>query len=164
MIDYIPSYDIEKWAEKIIYYATNKNALELKEKQIQENWKNITWNDTAKQLLVKVNGDIKEKIGKIRAGRADISRPSCSLIFLVALTRTRVVFGHRLIGLALMYHYHPLTQGEVASQNRHLGDQIEVLLAQECHLLRLHGAVKCGVYPGVIFQEEGLAAHILQHL
>lgn len=66
MIDYIPSYDIEKWAEKIIYYATNKNALELKEKQIQENWKNITWNDTAKQLLVKVNGDIKEKIIKDR--------------------------------------------------------------------------------------------------
>lgn len=50
LIDYADPYDPDEWANKIIFYATNKNKLKEKEDKIKENWKDIKWSDTAAQL------------------------------------------------------------------------------------------------------------------
>lgn len=70
MVDYVSSYDTEEWAKKIIFYTRNKNALQNKEKQIQKDWENITWHDTAKQINAIINQDISQSIIKSRKEKA----------------------------------------------------------------------------------------------
>ena len=50
-IDYANPYSSTEWAEKIYFYANNKERLEEKEKFIQECWKPVTWTDCANKLL-----------------------------------------------------------------------------------------------------------------
>ena len=58
LTEFIEPFDIEAWADKIIYYATHKQELLAKEKYLKENWHNVTWKDTAKTLLESFKQDV----------------------------------------------------------------------------------------------------------
>lgn len=62
LVGFIPSYDVEKWAEQIIYYSRNKNILLQKEQIIKARWHNILWSDTARQLVNEIEKAILPKI------------------------------------------------------------------------------------------------------
>ncbi|WP_369715823.1 glycosyltransferase [Leptotrichia sp. HSP-536] len=49
-IDYANPYNAKEWAEKILYYYKNLDKLEEKNRNIEENWKSITWEECAKNL------------------------------------------------------------------------------------------------------------------
>ena len=49
-IDYANPYNAKEWAEKILYYYRNLDKLEEKNKNIEENWKSITWEECAKNV------------------------------------------------------------------------------------------------------------------
>lgn len=48
--EYIDPWDVNQWAERILYYSQNQEQVKQREKNIKENWKPISWRDTAKQL------------------------------------------------------------------------------------------------------------------
>ncbi len=49
-IDYANPYNAKEWAEKILYYYRNLDKLEEKSRNIEENWKSITWEECAKNV------------------------------------------------------------------------------------------------------------------
>ena len=49
-IDYANPYNAKEWAEKILYYYKNLDKLEEKNRNIEENWKSITWEECAKNV------------------------------------------------------------------------------------------------------------------
>ena len=49
-IDYANPYNAKEWAEKILYYYRNLDKLEEKNRNIEENWKSITWEECAKNV------------------------------------------------------------------------------------------------------------------
>ncbi|MDY3115520.1 MAG: glycosyltransferase [Sutterella sp.] len=51
LVEYANPYDPIEWAEKINYYATNKEVLKTKEKNIQNNWKPTTWEHCAETVI-----------------------------------------------------------------------------------------------------------------
>lgn len=50
-IDYANSYDVNEWAEKIRYYAENPEVLAEKEAYIRTDWRAISWDDCAEDLI-----------------------------------------------------------------------------------------------------------------
>ena len=49
-IDYANPYNAKEWAEKILYYYQNLDKLEEKNRNIENNWKSITWEECAKNV------------------------------------------------------------------------------------------------------------------
>jgi glycosyltransferase involved in cell wall biosynthesis len=48
--EYVSPYNAVAWAEKILYYANNRDELKIREKHIADNYSVITWLDCAKQI------------------------------------------------------------------------------------------------------------------
>lgn len=56
LVDYVDPLRPDLWAEKILYYSTNREALRNKEDEIKKIWAPFTWKATAKKLF----NDLKE--------------------------------------------------------------------------------------------------------
>lgn len=50
-IEYANPYDVKEWADKILYYAFNKNILKDKERKIHDKWHSITWEECARKIV-----------------------------------------------------------------------------------------------------------------
>lgn len=51
LVDYVDPLRPDLWAEKILFYSTDKEALRNKEDEIKKMWAPYTWEATAKKLL-----------------------------------------------------------------------------------------------------------------
>lgn len=54
LVEYIHPWDINKWAERIMYYYENRDDLDAVEQKIKSNWTKITWNEFAKDIVTKL--------------------------------------------------------------------------------------------------------------
>lgn len=54
-IDYVHPFDTMGWAEKILYYANNKEELLKREEKIENEWHAISWEECAEQVAKKLN-------------------------------------------------------------------------------------------------------------
>jgi glycosyltransferase involved in cell wall biosynthesis len=55
LVEYIPLLDVRKWADKIAKYSVEKNLISSLEKNIKENHKTRSWNQTADEILSVIN-------------------------------------------------------------------------------------------------------------
>jgi glycosyltransferase involved in cell wall biosynthesis len=60
MIDYIPAWDVRAWAEGILFYTDNKDALRVRETHISKQWKAHNWVDTATALRERVDAYVAD--------------------------------------------------------------------------------------------------------
>lgn len=51
LVDYVDTYDVRGWAEKIILYAKDDGLLEAFEAKIAKGWPSMKWSDTAREML-----------------------------------------------------------------------------------------------------------------
>lgn len=51
LVDYVDTYDVRGWAEKIILYAKDDNLIRDYEEKIAGGWPSMKWSDTAKMML-----------------------------------------------------------------------------------------------------------------
>lgn len=51
LVDFVEKFNVEQWADKIIFYSQNNQVLQTKEKAIQKQWADTTWADTSLQIL-----------------------------------------------------------------------------------------------------------------
>ena len=58
--EYIGAWDEKKWAERIYYYYTHKDALKEREKMIEEKWHAISWDECADSVM----GHLRELLDK----------------------------------------------------------------------------------------------------
>lgn len=54
-VEYIDPFDAYAWAERILHYARDSAALGLREARIRNDWKMITWADTAQTIHETLN-------------------------------------------------------------------------------------------------------------
>lgn len=51
LVDFVEKFNVEQWADKIVFYSQNKKILQKKESVIKKQWIDITWKDTSLQIL-----------------------------------------------------------------------------------------------------------------
>ncbi|WP_010184546.1 glycosyltransferase [Sphingomonas sp. PAMC 26605] len=51
LVDYVDTYDVRGWAEKIILYAKDDALLQTYEAKIASGWPSMKWSDTAREML-----------------------------------------------------------------------------------------------------------------
>ncbi|WP_434777252.1 glycosyltransferase [Neisseria sp. Ec49-e6-T10] len=64
LVDYIHPWDIEGWANKIMFYAQNHQILLEKEERIKQSWKKITWHDFYLDVMNKLENFQKAQINE----------------------------------------------------------------------------------------------------
>ena len=60
-VDYVPSFNTQEWADKIMYYVQNPDKLQEKEQYIASDYHNITWNECGENILNIINSELKRK-------------------------------------------------------------------------------------------------------
>lgn len=61
LAEYISPWDVEEWTKRIKYYLENESALREREEKIIQGWKDITWNDCARNVLSTLRKNAHEK-------------------------------------------------------------------------------------------------------
>ncbi|WDG52055.1 MULTISPECIES: glycosyltransferase [Pseudomonas] len=61
LVDYIHPWDVVGWAEKIKFYSHHPEALAAREARILEEWKTITWEKCAEELIGSFKSIVKEQ-------------------------------------------------------------------------------------------------------
>lgn len=51
LVDFVEKFNVEQWAEKIVFYSKNVQEIQKKENIIKELWDDISWLDTAESIL-----------------------------------------------------------------------------------------------------------------
>ncbi|MCA3777349.1 MAG: glycosyltransferase [Burkholderia sp.] len=54
LVEFVPAWDVATWAEKIVFYANNTQALLQRESRISKEWTKTTWLDTAGMIRSKI--------------------------------------------------------------------------------------------------------------
>jgi glycosyltransferase involved in cell wall biosynthesis len=60
--EYVDPLDCNKWAERILHHSRNKSALNAMEAKIAQNWRHITWVDSARELVSSAQAEMRRKV------------------------------------------------------------------------------------------------------
>jgi glycosyltransferase involved in cell wall biosynthesis len=60
-VDYVSSFNTQGWADKIMYYTQNSDELKERERYIDSNYHNVTWDECGENILNIINSELDRK-------------------------------------------------------------------------------------------------------